>query len=148
MRRFDRRASNGRGVGLRAVALAAALIFASAAPALAEVPLDPGQTATVRLSFQRDLVYPVAPPFTQPPANHGAILGIDIDEPGRYHVALGADGWIDLIRDGKALAAAGEGRGAPGSDIAKIVDFDLPVGHYTIALSGMAAGEVAITVGR
>lgn len=133
-------------VRLKSMALSLALLLA--APALAEVPLDPGQTATVRLSLQRDLVYPVPPPFTQPPANHGAILGIDIDEPGRYHVALGAKGWIELIRDGKPVRSAGHGHGAPGSGIAKIVDFDLAAGHYTIALSGMAEGEAAITVGR
>jgi hypothetical protein len=124
----------------------AALLLAS--PALAEVPLDPGQAATVRLSPQRDLLYPVAPPLTQPPANHGAILSIDIDEPGRYHVALGARGWIEVVRDGKPVPAAGHGHGEPGSGVAKIVDFDLTTGHYLIALSGMADGEASITVSR
>lgn len=133
-------------MNLKMLALGIALFLA--APALAEVPLDPGQTATVRLSLQRDLVYPVAPPFTQPPANHGAVLGIDIDEPGRYHVSLGAKGWIEVIRDGKPVPSIGHDHGAPGSGIAKIVDFDLGVGHYTIALSGMAEGEAVINVGR
>lgn len=127
-------------------AIAAALFLAT--PGLGEVPLDPGQTATVRLSLQRDLVYPIAPPLTQPPANHGAILGIDIDEPGRYHVALGAKGWIELVRDGKPVPSVGHGHGAPGSGVAKIVDFDLTPGHYTIALSRMAEGEATITVHR
>lgn len=128
--------------------LAAAIALSLAASTVAEVPLDPGQTATVRLSLQRDLVYPAPPPFTQPPANHGAVLGIDIDEPGRYHVALGAKGWIDVIRDGKPVPSVGHDHGAPGSGIAKIVDFDLGVGHYTIALSGMTEGEAVISVAR
>lgn len=132
---------------MRIATLAIAALL-SVVPALAEVPLDPGQAATVRLSLQRDLVYPVAPPLTQPPANHGAILGIDIDEPGRYHVALGARGWIEMVRDGKPVPAAGHGHGAPGSGIAKIVDFDLVPGHYLVTLSGMAEGEASITVGK
>lgn len=131
---------------IRNLAMSLALLLA--APVRAEVPLDPGQTATVRLSPQRDLVYPVAPPFTQPPANHGAVLGIDIDEAGRYHVALGAKGWIEVIRDGKPVPSVGHGHGEVGSGVAKIVDFDLAVGHYTIALSGMAEGEAVITVSR
>ncbi|KRB88263.1 MULTISPECIES: hypothetical protein [unclassified Sphingomonas] len=131
---------------LRDLVLAAVLLLAS--PAAAEVPLDPGQSATVRLSPQRDLVYPVAPPLTRPPANHGAILGIDIDEPGRYHVALGAPGWIEMTGDGKPVPAAGHSHGEPGSGVAKTVDFDLVPGHYLVMLSGMAEGETSITVGR
>jgi len=132
--------------GFRALALAAALLAPS--PAVAEVPLDPGQAATVRLSPQRDLVYPAPPPLTRPPANHGAILGIDIDEPGRYHVALGTRGWIELVRDGAPVPAVGHRHGEPGSGIAKIVDYDLLPGHYVIALSGMADDEATITVAR
>ncbi len=128
------------------LALAATLFLAI--PSLAEVPLDPGQTATVRLSAQRDLIYPIAPPLTQPPANHGAILSVDIDEPGRYHVALGAPGWIEVVRDGKAVAAAGHSHAAAGSGIAKIVDFDLTPGRYLVTLSGMADGEASITINR
>lgn len=133
-------------VRIKIFALGMALLLAT--PTLAEVPLDPGQTATIRLSLQRDLVYPVQPPFTQPPANHGAILGIDIDEAGRYHVALGGKGWIEVVRDGKAVEAAGHSHAEPGSGIAKIVDFDLKPGHYVIALSGLAEGSVDITVSR
>lgn len=124
------------------------LALSIAAPLAAEVPIDPGQTATIRLSPQRDLVYPVAPPLTQAPANHGAILSVEIDEPGRYHVALGAKGWIELVRDGKALPPVGHRHGEPGSGVATIVDFDLTPGHHVIALSAMAAGEAVITISR
>ncbi|KRB82626.1 hypothetical protein ASE00_11335 [Sphingomonas sp. Root710] len=126
--------------------LAAALLLAT--PALAEVPIDPGQTATIRLSPQGELAYPVAPVPPHAPANHGAILSVDIDEPGLYHVALGAPGWIDVYRDGKPLASTGHRHGEPGSSIAKIVDFELAVGHYTLALSGMTGGEVSVSVSR
>lgn len=119
-----------------------------AAPLAAEVPIDPGQTATIRLSPQRELAYPVAPPLTRPPANHGAILSVEIDEPGRYHVALGARGWIELIRDGKAIPSVGHRHGEPGSGVVKIVDFDLTPGHHVIELSAMTAGEAVITISR
>lgn len=131
---------------LKSLSFAAALFLA--APALAEVPIDPGETATVRLSPQGELAYPVAPTPPHAPANHGAILSVDIDEPGLYHVALGAPGWVDLFSDGKALPAAGHRHGDAGSGVAKIVDFELAVGHYTLALSGMTAGEVSVRVSR
>lgn len=131
---------------IRRLALAAALLLSS--PLLAEVPLDPGSTATIRLSPQGALAYPVAPRPPQAPANFGAILSIDIEEPGRYHVALGARGWVDIFKDGKALAPISHKHGEPGTGIAKIVDFDLVAGHYTVALSGMTAGEVSVTVAR
>ena len=131
---------------IRSLALAAALLLSS--PLLAEVPLDPGSTATIRLSPQGALVYPVAPRPPQAPANFGAILSIDIEESRRYHVALGARGWVDIFKDGKALDSISHKHGEPGTGIAKIVDFDLVAGHYTVALSGMTAGEVSITVAR
>lgn len=131
---------------IRILALAAALLLST--PLRAEVPLDPGSTAIVRLSPQGALAYPVPPIPPRAPANFGAILSIDIDEPGRYHVALGAKGWVDIFKDGKALASIGDKHGEPGTGIARIVDFDLVAGHYTVALSAMTAGEVSVTVAR
>ena len=119
-----------------------------ACPAIAEVPLDPGSTATVRLSPQGALAYPVAPRPPHAPANFGAILSIEIDEPGVYHAALGAPGWIDVFRDGQPLPAKDHRHGPPGSGVAKIVDYDLATGHYTVALSGMTEGEASITLSR
>ena len=131
---------------LKIAALTAALLLSQ--PAFAEVPLDPGSTATVKLSPQGSLAYPVAPRPPHAPANFGAILSIDIDEPGRYHVALGAKGWIEIFKEGKALTSVGHKHGEPGTAIVKIVDFDFAVGHYTVALSGMTAGEVSVAVSR
>jgi hypothetical protein len=126
--------------------IAAALIVA--APALAEVPIEPGATATVKLSPQGDLAYPVQPRPPHAPANFGAILSTDIEQAGVYHVALGAPGWIDVLRDGKALESVGHRHGDAGSGIAKIVDFNLAPGHYVVALSGMTAGQVSISIAR
>jgi hypothetical protein len=128
------------------MAIIAALLLAS--PARAEVPIDPGSTATIRLSPQGDLAYPVAPKPPHAPANFGAILSVDIDEPGLYHVALGAPGWIDVFRDGKAIAATGHRDGEAGSGIARIVDFELAPGHHKLALSGMMAGEISVAISR
>ena len=76
------------------------------------------------------------------------VTTVDIDEPGLYHVALGAPGWIDLFRDGKLLVPAGHRHGEQAVGFAKIVDFELAVGHYTLALSGMTAGEVNVRISR
>ena len=131
---------------LKIYALAAALLLAP--PALAEVPIDPGEAATIHLSPQGELAYPVAPRPPHAPANFGAILSVDIDEPGTYHVSLGAPGWIDMFRDGKPLTSTGHRHGEAGSGIAKVVDFDLAVGRYTLTLSGMTAGEVSVAIKR
>ena len=128
--------------------LALAATFLLATPSLAEVPIDPGETATVRLSPQGELAYPTPPQPPHAPANFGAILSVEIDEPGLYHVALGAPGWIDMVRDGQALALVGERQGAAGSGIAKVADFELAAGRYTLALSGMTAGEVSVAISR
>ena len=127
-------------------ALAAALFLVS--PTLAEVPIDPGSTATIRLSPQGALVYPVAPKPPRAPANFGAILSVDIDEPGRYHVSLDAPGWIDVFRDGRTVAAIDYRPGEAGSGIAMIAEFELAPGHYKLALSGMAAGEARVAISR
>jgi len=113
------------------------------ARAQAEVPIGIGEPAIVRLSPQRDLAFPVRPPLAHAPANHGAILSFDIDAPGRYHVVSGTPGSIDVVRDGKAVAAAGE-RPVAG----KALDYDLTAGHYMLQLSGMAAGEVEVLIGE
>jgi hypothetical protein len=131
---------------LEILALAATLFLS--APLLADVPLDPGSTATVRLGPQGSLVYPVQPKPPHAPDNFGAILSIDIDEPGRYHVALGAPGWVDYSRVGQPLVAVDHHHGEAGTGHAKTVDFDLDSGHYTVALSGMKAGEVSVAIGR
>lgn len=114
-----------------------------AAPAWAEVPIGVGEPATVRLSPQGALAFPVRPPLPRAPANHGAILSFDVDEPGRYHVALSAPGRVDVVREGKALAMAGEQAGA-----AKIAAYDLAPGHYVLQLSSMLAGEVEVMIGE
>ena len=130
----------------RATIFICALLLAASAHA--EVPIESGDTASIRLSPQGQLAYPVALPLPHAPANHGAILSVDVDEGGRYHVALGAPGWIDMVRDGKALEPVGDRPGAAGSGIAKILDYDLVPGRYVLALSGMTAGEVSVTIGR
>ncbi len=131
---------------VKILTIAAALVLS--APLLAEVPLDPGSTATVRLSPQGSLAYPIQPAPPHAPANFGAILSIDIDEPGRYHVAIGAPGRVDISRDGQPIVSLGQQDGAPGSGIARVLDFDLPAGHYSVALSGMTAGAVSVSVSR
>lgn len=133
-------------MGIRTMAVIAGLLLAT--PARTEVPIDPGSTATIRPSPQGALVYPVAPKPPRAPANFGAILSVDIDEPGRYHVSLDAPGWIDVFRDGRAVAAIGYRPGEAGSGITMIAEFELAPGHYKLALSGMAAGEASVAISR
>ncbi|WP_206335764.1 hypothetical protein [Rhizorhabdus phycosphaerae] len=113
-----------------------------------EVPLDVGQTATIRSSPQRELVYPVAPPLTQAPANRGALLAVDIDEPGRYRLSLDADAWIDVLLDGRALPVAAHDAPRAGSNERKALLFDLAPGPHGIALSGLSVPAVDVRIER
>ena len=53
-----------------------------------------------------------------------------------YRVALGAGAWIDVVRDGKAIASGAHGHGVPCTPVRKTVDFALTPGDYVLLISG------------
>ena len=53
-----------------------------------------------------------------------------------YRVALGAGAWIDVVRDGKAIASGAHGHGVPCTPVRKTVDFALTPGDYVLQISG------------
>lgn len=73
--------------------------------------------------------------FTLPATAGEANAAFTITQPGRYRVALDQPGWIDIVRDGKALTSVAHGHGPNCTTIRKIVDFDFVSGNYTLKLT-------------
>ena len=71
-----------------------------------------------------------------PAGSFGGAFPLTIARMGTYRIALGAGAWIDVVdAGGRRLASAAHGHGPACSGIAKIVDFALPAGRYTVQLS-------------
>lgn len=79
------------------------------------------------------------------PATAGAAqANFTVPEAGRYRVALDQPGWIDLVKDGKALTSVAHGHGPDCSTIRKIVDFDLAAGRYTLKLTKLTKASAKL----
>lgn len=80
------------------------------------------------------------------PATFGGLLAFTITRSGRYHVALGAPAWIDVVRDGATLTSVGHGHGPDCSGIRKMVDFELTPGNYLLQVAGNDAPTLGVMV--
>lgn len=116
--------------------------------------LKPGDGATVEIGKAALVsLHPAKHLEFTPPAKvaadaNGGTLALAVLKPGTYRVALGGAAWIDLIHEGKPVASKAHGHAARCAGIAKIVDFALAPGNYTVQLSGSAADTVALLVAR
>ncbi|MGL4314058.1 MAG: hypothetical protein ACRCSO_08715 [Sphingomonas sp.] len=75
-----------------------------------------------------------------------AVIEIEVPRAGSYGVALSDGAWIDMVRNGKPLAATGHDHGPPCSGIRKIVRFTLVPGRYQLRLSGIMASSIGVMV--
>ena len=107
-----------------------------------------GKAIVVSLHPARHLSLSPQPEKTADPASNGGTLALAILTPGTYRVALGGAAWVDLVHDGKAVAAASHGHGPKCSGIRKIVDFRLAPGNYAIQVSGSAAESLALMIAK
>lgn len=97
-----------------------------------EILLDRAYTAP--LAATAAVQYAVKPGKVKD-ATYGGLFMLTIEKAGVYTVALDQAGWIDVVKDGKALKSSGHGHGPACSTIRKMVDFKLDPGHYTIQIS-------------
>ncbi len=109
-------------------------------------PVLIGQAATLGLGPAAGMVFPVIPAKAPPEGSFGGTLELDVKRAGTYRVALGGPVWIDLVRDGKAIASTAHEHGPACSAIRKIVDFALVPGHYTLQLSGAKMPRATVLV--
>ena len=101
-----------------------------------------GQAAKLVLVPQEKLKYAVKPQKD----GLGAILTVQVMAKGRYQIASSGRVWIDLLHAGGALTSVEHAHGPACSGIAKIVQFDLEPGPYTIALSGGASPDLTLLI--
>lgn len=107
-----------------------------------------GQAGTVALRPSAEMHYAVAPEKPGAAASHGGILTFDVAHAGTYRIGLSAGAWIDVVRDGAAIASVAHGHGPACSGIRKIVDFPLQPGRYTLQIAGSAEPAVTAMVVR
>jgi hypothetical protein len=93
-----------------------------------------------------------APDRAAKPGTGAIVAGFEVKTAGVYHVAVGGAAarprgiWIDVIANGQALRSVAHQEGPACSNIAKVVDFDLPAGNYTLQLAGIADPAKAVRV--
>jgi hypothetical protein len=133
---------------LAAWASRAPLAAAADAPDAADAALVPGRAVDLTLRPAAGLRYAVPPEKVGAAGSHGGLVGLTIARAGTYRVALGAGAWIDVVRDGKAVASTAHGHGPACSGIRKMVDFSLTPGRYLIQLAGSDAQKIGALVAR
>ncbi|MBB4153652.1 hypothetical protein GGQ80_001558 [Sphingomonas jinjuensis] len=110
--------------------------------------VTPGTAADIQLRPTAQLRYPVAPAKPGAAATAGGVFSLTIDRAGRYRIALGAGAWVDVVRDGAALASVAHGHGPACSGVRKMVDYDLAPGRYLIQLAGSTTPTIRLMVAR
>lgn len=108
--------------------------------------LELGTAALVSLHPAKHLEFAVSSKL--PADSNGGTLALAIVKAGTYRVALGGGASVDLVADGKPVVARTHAIGPKCSGVARIVDFTLAPGNYTIQLSGSAADTLALLVVR
>ena len=89
---------------------------------------------------------PVALRKPDAPATFAGLFAFTVPTAGRYRVALGAGAWIEVARDGKAVASAAHAHGPACTPVRKMVDFDLQPGTYLLQVSGSTAPRLHLLV--
>jgi hypothetical protein len=109
-------------------------------------PLTPGKGADVTLLPTRQVKYPVQPAHPGGSGSSGGLLGFTVAKAGTYRVAAGSAAWIEVVRDGKALASVAHSPGPACTGVRKVVDYALTPGAYVLELAGNASPDLSVLV--
>jgi hypothetical protein len=99
-----------------------------------------------------DAKFVTAPDRAAKPGTGAIVAGFDVPASGVYRIAVGGAAarpkgiWIDVVADGHPLKSVAHQEGPACSNIAKVVDFDLPAGHYTLQLAGIPDSVTPVRV--
>lgn len=121
---------------------------ASEAARLPEATLTAGQAARLTLPRTPEVRYPLRPEKPGGSVSYGGLVGLTITEPGTFRVALDSAAWIDMVKDGEAVASIRHGHGPDCTGIRKMVDFPLQPGSYTLQIAANGAPELRLLVAR
>lgn len=89
------------------------------------------------------------PPGRQPKianSSGGFVVISSVPKAGQYQITASAEGWIDVIQDGKPLASAAHSGRRDCPDVRKSVRFDLQSGAVTIQVSGVDLKLVKLAI--
>lgn len=95
-----------------------------------------GKAYEVALHPDAELKLPNLPGPIKDRVGRGGTMNFSVARAGIYHVALSSGVWVDIVRHGKALGSLAHGHGPACSGVAKVVDFKLERGRYTLTLDG------------
>ena len=122
------------------------LASAAASPDLEPARLNPDQAATVHLHAMSEVRFINPPERRGDASSFGGMLVLDVREAGTYQVALSADAWIDVLKDGTAIASVEKGADCSGPR--RIASFALTQGRHMIQLSGNREVTIRVIVVR
>jgi hypothetical protein len=77
---------------------------------------------------------------------HSGMVRFTVPAARTYRVALGAGAWIDVVRDGKAIASGAHGHGVSCTPVRKTVDFALTQGDYVLQISGNRDATLSVLI--
>ena len=89
------------------------------------------------------------PPGRQPKianSSGGFVVVSNVPKGGQYQITTSAEGWIDVIQDGKPLASAAHSGRRDCPDVRKSVRFELQPGAVTIQVSGVDLKLVKLAI--
>lgn len=115
---------------------------------LAGATLPLGQAVDAALLPTSKMAFALRPEKPGGSVSKSGMFRFDIPEAGRYRVALGAGPWVDIVRDGAAVASVAHGHGPDCSGIRKMVDFDLEAGSHILQIAGNGDAALSLMVVR
>jgi hypothetical protein len=102
----------------------------------AEGPALGAQRTALSLHEGSGVAYRIAPEKAPAAGKWGGTVPVAVERAGTLVVALDKGAWIDLVRDGAAVASAGHGHGPACSGIRKMVEYKVTPGRYLLQISG------------
>jgi len=124
------------------------LTSATASPELEPARMMLEQAATVALHPVNEVRFAAPPEKRADATSYGGMLAVDVREAGTYQVSLSAGAWVDVLKDGAALASTAHDHGADCSGLRKMVSFALQPGRHVIQLSGNKEDTIKVLVAR
>jgi hypothetical protein len=107
-----------------------------------------GTPARVTLQPRDTVAFAATPGRAGDAASFAGRFTLAVGQGGTYRIALAAGAWVDVVRDGVAIASAAHGHGPECSGIRKIVDFPLEPGSYTVQIAASPVRETVVMVAR
>lgn len=115
---------------------------------IARTRLKVGRRTELMLAPSDTVRYPFTPSKPGEPTSLGGMASFSIARAGTYRVLLGTPAWIDVVKGRTAQTSVAHAHGASCSGIAKMVDFKLAPGRYTLQIAGSKAAAAPVLITR